>query len=57
MRVDDYAENIIRELERLAAHIGANRNIPPGLVAKVLVIRNDVVKIKESLEVLQNEAD
>lgn len=53
MRVDDYTENIIRELERLAAHIGADRNIPPGLVAKVLVIRNDVVKIKESLEALK----
>lgn len=46
---------MIGGLQEIAADIGADRNIPPGLIAEAFNIRNRISKFKNDLEKVTKE--
>lgn len=50
-------ECMIGGLQEIAADIGADRNIPPGLIAEAFNIRNRISKFKKDLKEVTDEAD
>lgn len=46
---------MIGGLQEIAADIGADRNVPPGLIAEAFNIRNRISKFKNDLEEVTKE--
>lgn len=46
---------MIGGLQEIAADIGADRNVPPGLIAEAFNIRNRISKFKNDLEKVTKE--
>lgn len=48
-------ECMIGGLQEIAADIGADQNVPPGLIAEAFTIRNRISKFKNDLEEVTKE--
>lgn len=48
---------MIGGLQEIAADIGADRNVPPGLIAEAFTIRNRISKFKKDLKEVTDEAN
>jgi len=48
-------ECMIGGLQEIAADIGADQNVPPGLIAEAFNIRNRISKLKNDLEEVTKE--
>lgn len=46
---------MIGGLQEIAADIGADQNVPPGLIAEAFNIRNRISKLKKDLEEITKE--
>ena len=48
-------ECMIGGLQEIAADIGADQNVPPGLIAEAFTIRNRISKFKKDLKEATDE--
>lgn len=48
---------MIGGLQEIAADIGADRNVPPGLIAEAFNIRNRISKFRNDLKEVTDEAN
>lgn len=57
MNANEFIDWMIKSMEKFAASIGSDQDIPLGMVKQAFVVRRELAILKEQMEELQNEAD